>query len=940
VKQIHAEFTEEVEKFTSLEYEIMDIEQRQFDDDFFQFRCRIKELERRLASVLTQGFDDCDTIIAKFKLLDSFEGLLNRAIIQDELEKKHITLLELYKQDLKTVQSVFLEGKALIEKNDERAPISINMPPIAGSLDWTRGLLERISEPMDRLSQLSQAIREREEYKDVQKLYHSLCKHLKEFEDFKIKQWEASVEENTEEKLNQFLLVKEESDTIPEGILSVNFDPVLVRLLREVKYLLLQDVEVPERAQKLYEKVDIYRTQSGNLDLIINMYNEILATLLPVEKPLLFDRIKSMNECLQPGIDTLRWNSDTIDQFISSCMSLVTEVDELVKKMKENIRQMIEKMKKWEKPLFERKNKPSQPDDLEQVHSAAVMGRHEDIRQDSKEILRLMKETTDAIRPDKKSMEWLAYVDYVNTLIIEGITRGINASMLGLADNINIETNKTNGKAAIFYVSVSLIDREVVFDPLIRSTGSSLTERGSGVRDIINRIIEGFIDISIQVTRIDTGNGDYLVEIKDQFDLLGSLQCISSHMDEMEKETDAFIDRYQSFKFLWEETLEENFTAFLETGTDPRKLKHTKKNEDGDEEEDESFEWMAAKILDGVHTQKPSLEEFDKRITHYHKVKEQISAMSTSTTIGWLTVNSQPLQQKLNTIVEEWIKRYTGFLMENTIKEINNIKKFISNVSEGIKTIPEKAESKAEKDTLMTVMTHLRDVKMIKDRAAAEINPMKEMIQLLKKHQVNMQEDFLVVLEESKTSLNEVSEYALSSVKENILPLQTLESKNIKEQLSSFTKKVEAFRAEFLKSCPYNIENSTPEIIDQAYETIADYYQKTRALDDEAKDLNNLETLFDIQKSTYRPLRDCKNELGSLKYMWDLIALIDMQFSSWKKTLWDKIDTEGLTQLIKDMQTKQTNPGQPQNKEVRNWKAFQALNERVKNMNAILPLIS
>jgi len=97
VKQIHEEFTEEVDKFTALEYEIMDIEQRQFDDDFFQFRCRIKELERRLASVLTQGFDDCDTIIAKFKLLDSFEGLLNRAIIQDELEKKHITLLELYK---------------------------------------------------------------------------------------------------------------------------------------------------------------------------------------------------------------------------------------------------------------------------------------------------------------------------------------------------------------------------------------------------------------------------------------------------------------------------------------------------------------------------------------------------------------------------------------------------------------------------------------------------------------------------------------------------------------------------------------------------------------------------------------------------------------------------------------------------------------------------
>lgn len=69
-----------------------------------------------------------------------------------------------------------------------------------------------------------------------------------------------------------------------------------------------------------------------------------------------------------------------------------------------------------------------------------------------------------------------------------------------------------------------------------------------------------------------------------------------------------------------------------------------KRNEDGEEEEDESFEWMANKVLVGVHTQRPSLEEFDKRITYYQKVKDQISAMSTSTTIGWLTVNSQPLQ--------------------------------------------------------------------------------------------------------------------------------------------------------------------------------------------------------------------------------------------------------------------------------------------------------
>ena len=75
----------------------MNIEMRAFDDDFYQFRQKIKELERRIASILTQGFDDSDTIIGKFKLLDAFDELLQRPIIQDELEKKQIVLLELYK---------------------------------------------------------------------------------------------------------------------------------------------------------------------------------------------------------------------------------------------------------------------------------------------------------------------------------------------------------------------------------------------------------------------------------------------------------------------------------------------------------------------------------------------------------------------------------------------------------------------------------------------------------------------------------------------------------------------------------------------------------------------------------------------------------------------------------------------------------------------------
>lgn len=80
-----------------------------------------------------------------------------------------------------SVQEILERVKKLEFTDDEKAPIFKNLPPVSGALYWTNGLLERIREPMEKLSKLSQSIQDREEFKDVQKLYNSLCKNLKEY---------------------------------------------------------------------------------------------------------------------------------------------------------------------------------------------------------------------------------------------------------------------------------------------------------------------------------------------------------------------------------------------------------------------------------------------------------------------------------------------------------------------------------------------------------------------------------------------------------------------------------------------------------------------------------------------------------------------------------------------------------------------------------------
>jgi len=77
------------------------------------------------------------------------------------------------------------------------------------------------------------------------------------------------------------------------------------------------------------------------------MYNGILSTLLKVEKPLLQDRIERMNNALMPGINELKWNNQNIDPFINSAMNIVRDVDQLVKKMKDNVNKMQDFMVQW-----------------------------------------------------------------------------------------------------------------------------------------------------------------------------------------------------------------------------------------------------------------------------------------------------------------------------------------------------------------------------------------------------------------------------------------------------------------------------------------------------------------------------------------------------------------------------------------------------------------
>ncbi len=72
-------------------------------------------------------------------------------------------------------------------------------------------------------------------------------------------------------KLQQPLLAQVGS----EQSLVVNFDPLLEKLLREVKYLIPMGMNIPDVAMQIHHKADTFRTQISSLEMIVTKYNEL-----------------------------------------------------------------------------------------------------------------------------------------------------------------------------------------------------------------------------------------------------------------------------------------------------------------------------------------------------------------------------------------------------------------------------------------------------------------------------------------------------------------------------------------------------------------------------------------------------------------------------------------------------------------------------------------
>lgn len=912
VQQIHTDFTEAVNTFKRVSSDIMDVGASKFDDNFYDFRCKIKELERRLGSVLTQGFDDCSTIFGRFKLLDSFEGLLNRPIIQDELEKKHVALVQSYGQDLKLVQELFLHCR-------DAPPISWNLPPVAGALTWCRGLVERIEHPMKKLKELNQNVMEREEAKEVYKVYGTIIASLQEYENQKVEEWSRDVEASSQAKLKYPLLIRHPQTRC----LRVNFDPSLEKLLREIKYLRLLNIEVPQSALQISSKEETFRKYRGEFMYIVEPYNAMIEGLHPLEEPLVRRHINNIDACVGRGIEELNWKSNGIDTFIEECRKAVEGAHEIVTNLKENLSTIQDTLGAWNMPLLERQAKPVAVSEHERLHKSYIVQRTLKIREGAAEIHRRLKQSNTSI-VGVNTAQWKAYVDYVNNIVVNGVARVICSSLEFLAKQLDPNGGNASAAAAIvtgtegaggkalaakgdrlpmLEIKLDLIANRVQFNPSIGENN------GKGLRDTIQMWINSFFNVATAVKRLDSdGGGTYLKEMHSDMNICMNLATISEYLQENEDMLAKFKKKYDSFAYLWESDMNASFQEFL----------------------------LTAKYTSANGTEMLNLENFNVEITKYEQVATEIENLTTPTDVGWLRVNSQPIKTAMLTWVSKWIYQYTTYLHEHVVNKLGSLHGFMDTVLKGL----EEQVAEKNKEALMRVMTHIRDVRKQMDSTNEIFDPLREAVHLLKLHGINV--------EDTKIADHAVQDYLEAAPmqwegivnktfkkKEEIMPLQMAEVDSIKEDLESFYLEMRKFRTEFRTNAPFSFQGTPDEAYKQMSQFASGLHEKMK----QAKQFNELEELFELQVSKYQETVETLYELQQLKKCWDLKDLVLSTFDDWKSTLWTKIQTDTFETYTRAFM-KQLKMEASEHQIIKTWQVYKDSEQLVKNMSTVLPLIN
>ncbi|NWI39535.1 DYH9 protein, partial [Picathartes gymnocephalus] len=869
---------------------------QEFEQDALAFQQKVEDIDRRLGTVFSQAFSDAPDLEHTFKLLAMFRNLLERPVMAAVAAGKVPALLSMF--------SSALDQARLIYSSHTQAglqlgfpPLHKNVPPVAGALGWARELRARIQRPLEHFRHIPQLSLDSARGRRVLQKYEEMIQLLDRYQEKLYLDWSQTVSEKSQYNLTQPLIRRDPHTKL----ITVNFDPQLQSVLREVSYLGGSGAAaIPPAAAELYSCKESFRQLVAGLELMGNSYNKVLRMVLEVEYPLVQGQLQDIDLKLREAEETLTWKVEGVWDHISGVMGDVRDLEQRVQKAKDNVEEIQRLVHSWGSPVFQRRDSRREAVLSLEECQERLERRYSLIRDSGHRIHSLVEENQSLLLADPASDAWKAYLDYVDEIVLDGFFTAIECSLKYLLEN----TDPKAGPAPLFEVQLDLVVPDLVFHPPL-DPGTN-----DGFCDMVESLLHGIYHMSSLVPRLAPHSGccHYQADLEAmpalhaaRQELLGRVEAAVGACSEHR----AGLERYSH---LYGEDRRELCRQFLLYG---RVLTA------GD---------IEAHGEDGVPEAPPTLQQFREHIGSYERLYEEVAAMQPIHTFqGWLRLDARPFKAALLNEIKRWSLVFKQHLLDHVTRSLADLDEFIQTAEKGLSRKVEKGDYGG----LVEVMGHLLAVKERHSATDAMFEPLRETIELLRAYEQQLPEEVHQQLEELPEKWSQVKKLA-QAVKQQVAPLQASEVTALRQSCAAFDAQQLQLRERFGREAPFRFDTEKP------YQLLDAKHMEIKQMESAMTSICESAGLFEVMVPEYKQLKQCRKELCLLKELWDMISLVNSSLDDWQTTRWVDINVENMDLECKKFAREIRNL----DKEVRAWDAFSGLDSKVKNMLTALKAVA
>uniref|UniRef100_A0A4X2M0M8 AAA+ ATPase domain-containing protein n=1 Tax=Vombatus ursinus TaxID=29139 RepID=A0A4X2M0M8_VOMUR len=687
---------------------------QEFEEDYTEFKAKILDFDRRLGTVLCAGFLDCSGLESAFKLLFIFGNFLVKPVVMDIFSPYYKKLLQMFHEELDQCKHLYSEHL----KQARNPVLNKNMPFTSGNLKWAKEIRDRLDGFWSNLVHLQHPILEGPDAILLHQKYVEMLDLLDQFGDCIYAEWKSTVDEICEFNLNQPLI----KHSAAHGLLSVNFDPKLVAVLREVKYLLmLEKSDIPESTLAIYEKRNIYLKYVRSLELLVQGYNKLKLSLLEVEQPLIEEELMAIDGQLQEAEKSFTWHSPDCWDYMEKVKVDVFELQQRVEQTQENVKLIQRIMKTWtEHTLFSLRDHRKEAFFSLEGKGDMFARKYRIIQEGGHHIHTLVEDNLRLFKASAVSDTWKIYLEFLDDIVVDGF---FNAIMHEL-DFFLMNTEKCLKSAPFFQAQMVLMAPEIIFKPPLER------EAGDGLYDLVEEILCNIFRMSSQMKRVASHLEipNYQNDMDHILDLIETRREIMSRVAGVISKVLDYKSSLDAYSYLWVDDRMEFMKQFLLYG-------HPLTAEE-----------MDIQANEGLPEQPPTIDQFKEQIDIYEALYVQMSKFEDFQVFeSWFKVDMKPFKMSLLNTIKKWSWMFQEHLGRFVIDSLTDLEEFIKVTNAGFC----RELKEGDYNGLVEIMGHLMAVRNRQGATDELFDPLKATITLLESYGQKMPDHVYVLLEVS-----------------------------------------------------------------------------------------------------------------------------------------------------------------------------------------------